>query len=38
VRFPALTEAGAEPLADLIAERHFDFRPADAALQAALAA
>ncbi|MBI0436086.1 hypothetical protein D9598_19950 [Roseomonas sp. KE0001] len=34
----ALAEAGAEPLADLIAERYLDFRPADAALQDALAA
>jgi hypothetical protein len=34
----ALAEAGAEPLADLIADRYLDFRPADAALQAALAA
>lgn len=34
----ALAEAGAEPLADLIAERYLDFRPADAALHAALAA
>jgi hypothetical protein len=34
----ALAGAGAEPLANLIAERYLDFRPADAALQAALAA
>ncbi len=34
----ALAEAGAEPLADLIAERYLDFRPASAALEAALAA
>ena len=34
----ALAEAGAEPLADLIAERYLDFRPANAALEAALAA
>ncbi len=34
----ALAEAGAEPLADLIAERYLDFRPANVALHAALAA
>jgi len=33
----ALAEAGAKPLADLIAERYLDFRPANEALEAMLA-